>query len=123
MNYDNTYRGANEGATSAILMFSAGALVGAAAALIFAPTSGREAREFLGKRGKEMADNVAEQGKKMAENMAEQGKKVADNVAEQGRRVWNEHGERVTQAVREGYSNVAETTERAARATESSNPM
>lgn len=112
MNYDNAYRSGHDGATSAILMFSAGALVGAAAALIFAPTSGREAREYLGKRGKELADNVAEQGKK-----------VAENVAEQGRRVWNEHGERVTQAVRDGYSHVADAAERTGRAAESSNPM
>ncbi len=112
MSYDNTYRSGNEGATSAILMFSVGALVGAAVALIFAPTTGREARQYLGKRSKELADNVSEQGKK-----------VAETVAEQGRRAWNEHGERVTQAVREGYTHVAEATERAARATDSSNPM
>lgn len=112
MNYDNAYRTGHEGATSAILMFSAGALVGAAAALIFAPTSGRQAREYLGKRGKELADGVAEQGKK-----------VAETVAEEGRRMWNEHGERVSQAVRDGYAHVSEATERVARATESGNPM
>jgi gas vesicle protein len=112
MSYDNSYRTGSEGTTSAILMFSAGALVGAAVALIFAPTSGRETRQYLGTRGKELADNVSEQGKK-----------VVENVAEQGRRAWNEHGERVTQAVRDGYAHVAETAERAARAAESSGPM
>ncbi len=112
MNYDNAYRTGHEDTTSAILLFSAGALVGAAVALIFAPTTGREAREFLGKRSRELADDVAEHGKKMAES-----------VAEQGRRVWNEHGERVSQAVRDGYTHVTEATERAARATESGGPM
>lgn len=114
MNYDDTFaNGAGNGATSAILMFSAGALVGAAAALILAPASGREARQYLGQRGK-----------KLAENVTEQGKKVADNVADQGRRMWNDHGERVTQAVRDGFAHATEATaERANRAADSGNPM
>lgn len=106
MNYDNT--SAKNGATSAILLFSLGALVGAAAALILAPASGRETRQYLGQRSK-----------KLAENVADQGKKVADNVAEQGRRIWNEHGERVTQAVRDGFAQATEATaERVNRAVE-----
>lgn len=114
MNYDDrSSNGAANSATSAILMFAAGALIGAAAALIFAPANGREARQYL-----------RERGKKLAEDFAEQGKKVADNVAEQGRRMWNEHGERVTQAVRDGYAHATEATaERATRAVDGGNPM
>ncbi len=113
MNYDDRSANAGNGATSAFLMFSAGALVGAAAALILAPASGREARQYLGQRGK-----------KLAENVAERGKQVADNVAEQGRRVWDEHGERVAQAVRDGFAHATEATaERANRAADSGNPM
>ncbi len=106
MNFNDTspYRGENHspyraqaGATSAILMFSAGALVGAAAALILTPASGREARQYLGRRGKDLADNVADQGKKLAEN-----------VAQEGRRMWNEHGGRVTRAMRDGYAHASE---------------
>lgn len=72
---------------SAWVMFAAGAMAGAAAALVLAPASGRETREYLGKRGRELADNVTEQGKK----------------------VWNTHGTRVAQAVREGYNSAAES--------------
>jgi len=63
-------------------MFSAGALAGAAAALVLTPATGRETRKYLGQRSRAMAGVVAEQGKK----------------------VWNEHGERVAEAVRQGYA-------------------
>jgi gas vesicle protein len=58
-----------------------GAAIGAAIALMFAPATGRDTRDYLGRRGKTLANDVAEQGRK----------------------VWNEHGERVTAAVRRGY--------------------
>jgi len=85
MNHENAH--VNGGATSAWIMFGAGALFGAAAALVLAPASGRETREYLGRRGKELADNVADQGRK----------------------AWNTHGTRVAQAVREGYTSAAES--------------
>src|SRR6185436_20233127 len=58
------------GSGSGAIWFVAGALVGAAAALIFAPATGADARAFLGKRGRELADDVAARGKDL----------------------WNEHG-------------------------------
>jgi len=63
------------------MWFVAGALIGAAAALIFAPANGADARAFIGRRGRELADDVATRGKQL----------------------WNEHGERVTSAVKRGY--------------------
>ena len=66
---------------SGALLFIAGALVGAAAALILAPKTGRETREFLNRRGRELADDVTTRGKKL----------------------WDEHGDRITTAVRRGY--------------------
>ena len=66
---------------SALMMFLAGAAVGAAAALIFAPATGSDARAFLGRRGREFADDVTARGKQL----------------------WNEHGDRVTSAVKRGY--------------------
>jgi len=66
---------------SGALLFIAGALVGAAAALILAPKTGRETREFLNRRGRELADDVTTRGKKL----------------------WDEHGDRITGAVRKGY--------------------
>jgi gas vesicle protein len=46
---------------SGLMLFVAGAVVGAAAALIFAPAAGRETREFLGRRSRELADDVTQQ--------------------------------------------------------------
>ena len=69
------------GAGSGVMLFVAGALVGAAAALIFAPATGADARAFLGRRGRELADDVAAHGK----------------------RLWDEHGDRVASAVKRGY--------------------
>ena len=63
------------------MLFIAGAVVGAAAALILAPSTGQDTRAFIGRRGKEFADDVADRGKKM----------------------WDEHGDRITGAVRRGY--------------------
>ena len=62
--------------TSTMLTVLVGAAIGAAAALILAPATGRDTRAYLGR----------------------QGKRLADDVAAQGRRAWAEHGERVTQA-------------------------
>jgi gas vesicle protein len=85
MNYDHAP--IDGWSTSAFVMFAAGALAGAAAALVLAPASGRETRNYLGKRGRELADNVAAQGRK----------------------AWNEHGSRVANAVREGYASATES--------------
>jgi gas vesicle protein len=76
--------GFEDGAIPGLLIFAAGALAGAAAALILAPTSGRETRTYLGRRGREFADHVAQRGRK----------------------AWNES--HVAQAVREGYTSAAE---------------
>src|SRR6185436_9587589 len=69
------------GGGSGALMFIAGAVVGAAAALILAPATGRDTRAFLNRRGREFADDVANRGKKL----------------------WDEHGDRISSAVRRGY--------------------
>jgi len=66
---------------SGLLLFVAGAIAGAAAALILAPAAGRDTRAFLNRRGREFADDVANKGKEL----------------------WNEHGDRITTAVRRGY--------------------
>ena len=66
---------------SGLMLYIAGAVVGAAAALIMAPAAGRDTRAFINRRGKELADDVADRGKKL----------------------WDEHGDRITGAVRRGY--------------------
>ena len=43
-----------------MLAFLAGAVVGAAVALLYAPATGEETRDFLGQRAREGRDKVAE---------------------------------------------------------------
>jgi len=74
---------------STMMVLAAGAIVGAAVALAFAPASGRDTRSYLGQRSR----------------------RLAGDVAERGRRIWAEQGERVTTAVRRGYTEAAHTLE------------
>lgn len=48
------------GASGVLLAFAVGAVVGAAAALLMAPASGRETRELVGRRAREARDRAAE---------------------------------------------------------------
>ena len=77
----------NRASGSGMMLFVAGAIVGAAAALIFAPATGADTRAFLGRRGRALADDVANRGKEL----------------------WDEHGDRVTNAVKRGYERAAGT--------------
>ena len=76
---------------SGMMLFIAGAVVGAAAALILAPAKGSETREFINRRGREFADEVATKGKKL----------------------WDEHGDRIQSAVRRGYDSAKGTASEA----------
>ncbi|MEQ1896692.1 MAG: YtxH domain-containing protein [Vicinamibacterales bacterium] len=49
------------------LWFMAGALAGAAAALLFAPASGRETRAYVGRRSRETADEIRERSRQAAD--------------------------------------------------------
>jgi gas vesicle protein len=51
---------------SSIWMFVAGTAIGAAAALMMAPATGRESRDYLRKRSRKMADDVSHQADKLA---------------------------------------------------------
>lgn len=77
----------------------AGAAIGAAVALLYAPVRGREAREMIGdrvKKGVDRASAAVERGRELAA----QGR----DLAEQGRSVVNSARETVAQAVSEGRS-------------------
>lgn len=50
-----------------LLAFMAGAIAGAAAALLFAPATGEETREFLGQRAREGKDRAAEAARQSRE--------------------------------------------------------
>ena len=85
--------------TSGTLMvaFAIGALTGAAVALLFAPASGEEAREFLGQKareGKAKARDAMDQGREyynsQRENLAtavERGREAFDQAREPGDQV------------------------------------
>jgi len=85
-----------------MMLFLAGAVVGAAAALILAPATGRDTRAFLNRRGREFADDVTNRGKKL----------------------WDEHGDRITSAVKRGYDTAKNTaTDAVNGATDASRSM
>lgn len=73
----------DSGAGMVMLAFMMGALTGAAAALLFAPASGEETREFLNQRARE-------------------GRERAREAVEQGRQVYDRQRGAVTSAVERG---------------------
>jgi len=83
-----------QGSGGAVLLaFMAGAIAGAAVALLFAPATGEETREFLGQRAREGRDRAAE-------------------AARQSREVLNKQRENITTAfdrAREQFQTTRET--------------
>jgi gas vesicle protein len=73
----------NNGGGTVLLAFVVGALTGAAVALLFAPASGEETREYLGQKARE-------------------GKARARDAVEQGREVYQRQRESLTTAVDRG---------------------
>jgi gas vesicle protein len=69
----------NFGAGSFLVAFVAGTAVGAALALLFAPATGNETRQYLGQRAREGRDR-------------------ANEAARQGREALNRHRENLTTA-------------------------
>ena len=73
-----------------LLAFIAGAAVGAAVALLFAPASGEETREYLGQRAREGRDRATE--------AAREGRERAADAARQGREVLNRQRDSIASA-------------------------
>ena len=68
-----------------LVAFVAGAAVGAAVALLFAPASGDETRQYLGQRareGRERAAEAARQGRERAADAARQGREAINRQRE-----------------------------------------
>ena len=80
----------NGGAANILLAFILGAISGAAVALLYAPSSGRETRDYLSERARE--------GRVRAAEAAEKGRQVV----ERGRQVVNEGREVLTNAIERG---------------------
>ncbi|MBM3781148.1 MAG: YtxH domain-containing protein [Acidobacteria bacterium] len=84
------------GAGGVMLAFVVGVLTGAAVALLFAPTSGEETREYLGKKareGRDRARDLADEGKEFLDEQAEAVNRAVDEGVEAFRRV-RQRGER-----------------------------
>jgi gas vesicle protein len=77
-----------------LVAFIAGAAVGAAAALLFAPATGEETRRYLGERARE--------GREKASHAARQGRERAAEAARQGREAFNRQRENISTAFDRG---------------------
>jgi gas vesicle protein len=74
------------GAGGVLMAFAVGAAVGAAVALLFAPATGEETREYLGERAREGRDRAAEaarQGRDMVNRSRETLTTAFDRAREQ----------------------------------------
>jgi gas vesicle protein len=84
---------------SKVIWFLAGAAIGAAVALLYAPQSGEEVRRYLGDKAKEGRTALADSGHDMMERgreLFERGRKMADEAAEmfdRGRKIVNRAAE------------------------------
>jgi gas vesicle protein len=77
------------GAGGILLAFILGAVSGAAVALLYAPASGRETREYLGEKAresKERANEAAERGKEIIK----QGRETLTTAIDRGREAYQQ---------------------------------
>jgi gas vesicle protein len=77
------------GAGSVLLAFILGAVSGAAVALLYAPASGRETREYLGDRAREAQTRAAEAAAKGRETLT-QGRDTLATAIERGREAYQQ---------------------------------
>jgi gas vesicle protein len=77
------------GAGSILLAFLLGAVSGAAVALLYAPASGKETREFLGDKAREGKARAAEAAAKGRE-VLNQGRETLATAIERGREAYQQ---------------------------------
>lgn len=77
------------GAGSILLSFILGAVAGAAVALLYAPATGKETREFLGERAKEGRDRATEAAQK-GRQLIDQGRETLTTAIERGREAYQQ---------------------------------
>lgn len=87
----------DSGAGSVMLAFMVGALTGAAVALLFAPATGEDTRDFLGQKARESREK-------------------ARDAAEQGREFYQRNRESVTTAIDRGREAFQQARERGEQA-------
>ena len=79
----------DSGAGSILLAFILGAVSGAAVALLYAPATGRETREYLGDRAAEARAKAAEAAAKGREAIKE-GRETLNTAIERGREAYQQ---------------------------------
>jgi gas vesicle protein len=77
------------GAGSILLAFVLGAVSGAAIALLYAPATGRETRDYLGDRAREGRDRATDAAAK-ASQMMQQGRETLTTAIEKGREAYQQ---------------------------------
>jgi len=77
------------GAGSILLAFILGAVSGAAVALLYAPATGRETREYLGDRAREGRQRAAEAAAKSRE-VLNQGRETLATAIDRGREAYQQ---------------------------------
>jgi gas vesicle protein len=77
------------GAGGVLLAFLLGALGGAAVALLYAPKSGRETREYLGEKAREGKARAADAAAK-GRDALNQGRDTLTNAIERGREAYQQ---------------------------------
>ena len=71
--------------TGSLVWFVAGAAIGAAIALLYAPQSGEKTRRLIGRKAREGRDVIADSGRDLVDKgreLYEKGRRVADDAAE-----------------------------------------
>ncbi len=82
-------RNEGSGSGSVLLAFVLGAVSGAAVALLYAPVSGRETREYLGERAREGREKAAEAAEKGRE-IVSQGRETLTTAIDRGREAYQQ---------------------------------
>ena len=82
-------RDESAGAGSILLAFILGAVSGAAVALLYAPASGKETREYLGEKAREGRARAAEAAAK-GRDMLNQGRETLTTAIERGREAYQQ---------------------------------
>ncbi len=83
------------GASSVLLAFILGAVSGAAVALLYAPATGRDTRDFLGDKAREGRERAAGAADRSRE-MVNQGRETLNNAFERGREAYQQARTRET---------------------------
>jgi gas vesicle protein len=83
--------------------FVIGAAVGAAAALILAPATGRDTRAYLRRRGNELGRDAMDRGRELGRDAMERGRELGRDAMERGRETLRTQSDRMKSAVASGW--------------------